>query len=58
MRPGTSVRLPELLRRRVKASALLERRSFNNTLRVLVEAGLAAPTGSVATTESAVFRGG
>ena len=48
MNTTTSVRLPEPLRQRVKARALLERRSFSNTLRVLVEAGLAAPAASAA----------
>jgi predicted DNA-binding protein len=39
---ATSVRLPETLRERVRARAQIERRTFSNTLRVLVEAGLAA----------------
>jgi len=42
MNTTTSVRLPEPLRERVKARAVIERRSFSNTIRVLVEAGLAS----------------
>jgi predicted DNA-binding protein len=38
----TSVRLPDRLRERVRARAVIERRSFSNTIRVLVEAGLSA----------------
>jgi hypothetical protein len=39
---ATSVRLPEPLRERVRAHALSERRSFSNTLRILIERGLDA----------------
>ena len=38
----TSVRLPDPLRERVRAHARVERRSFSNAVRVLIEAGLDA----------------
>ena len=40
MATPTSVRLSDPLEQRVRARARLERRSFSNTLRVLVERGL------------------
>jgi hypothetical protein len=46
--PSVSVRLPQLLKERVQARARIERRTFSNTLRVLVEAGLAQDPGAIA----------